>query len=177
MRLFIGIPLPKAITAELATWVSRQETPLKLKWTDPYNYHITLLFLGEVDESLIPDINKALERVVQQFTTSTLTFEKLQFKPQNSPRMIWAKYKANSSLIQLQQAIAQALINHAYYENRLWIPHVTLARFYKKPLAIQQHLDFKSADFTVHQFVLYQSEMSGGKTHYIPLNQFKLKVK
>jgi 2'-5' RNA ligase len=63
MRLFVAIVPPPAVVAEL----SRQLGPVQaaaapeLRWTTPDTWHITLTFLGDVPQAVVPDLSARLE--------------------------------------------------------------------------------------------------------------------
>ena len=67
MRLFVAIVPPPAVLAELAAAVA----PLRagrpgLRWTGPADWHLTLAFLGEVDEAVLAGAEHRLERAARR---------------------------------------------------------------------------------------------------------------
>ena len=65
MRLFVAIVLPPAVAAELARWLEPVQAAAGpgLRWTSPDSWHITLAFLGEVADPVIPELRTRLAAV------------------------------------------------------------------------------------------------------------------
>lgn len=97
------------------------------------NLHLTLAFLGEVDEGRIEDVEEAIDTVTGSFT-SELAFCTASRWPQKSGKRyvgdVWKlDAEANSRLAGLQRAIARALTKAGFeLPERDFAPHVTLAR-------------------------------------------------
>ena len=92
-RLFIAIdPDPAAIDAILGLISTiKREYPISgARYTSPKNLHLTLLFLGDRDERLIPKISNRLEEICREFSAFNLSFSKLGvFPSRRSPRILW----------------------------------------------------------------------------------------
>ncbi|MBU1229805.1 MAG: RNA 2',3'-cyclic phosphodiesterase, partial [Proteobacteria bacterium] len=65
MRCFVGLPLPESWQAGLARVTVRLSAALAspVRWTRPGNWHLTLKFLGDVEEACVPDLVRALSAV------------------------------------------------------------------------------------------------------------------
>jgi RNA 2',3'-cyclic 3'-phosphodiesterase len=68
MRLFVAIVPPPAVVAELAQWLAPVQAAAgpALRWTSPDSWHITLAFLGEVAEPVLPELRTRLERAARR---------------------------------------------------------------------------------------------------------------
>lgn len=92
MRAFIAIELPQTVKDYLA----RVQTKLKtanadVKWVNPPNIHLTLKFLGEIDEQQLVQITQILENIARntpQFSIHLASFG--AFPSIKSVRVIWA---------------------------------------------------------------------------------------
>src|SRR6185437_6595477 len=67
MRLFVALTPPQEAIADL----ERAVTPLRsqwpaLRWAPPERWHVTLAFLGEVDEAMLPGLCTRLERAARR---------------------------------------------------------------------------------------------------------------
>jgi 2'-5' RNA ligase len=77
-RLFIAIdPEPALLdTIFRLTSTLKREYPIKgVRYTAPQNLHLTFLFLGDIDEDLIPQIGDKLERICRNFTEFDWSFQ------------------------------------------------------------------------------------------------------
>jgi RNA 2',3'-cyclic 3'-phosphodiesterase len=75
MRLFVAIVPPPAVVAELAQWLAPVQAAAGpgLRWTSPDSWHITLAFLGEVAEPVLPELGTRLERAARRHRAHDLT--------------------------------------------------------------------------------------------------------
>jgi len=92
VRTFIAVPIPSSVKTEIAKFQEklRQHWPDEVRWVNVEMMHITLQFLGNVEESQIPDIAKAITQALQ----GSQHFEiKIQgagaFPNHQKPRVIW----------------------------------------------------------------------------------------
>jgi 2'-5' RNA ligase len=68
-RLFTALELPPPVAAQLS--LLRGGVP-GARWVDPANYHVTLRFIGDVDERVAADVVDALARVTRPGFTLAL---------------------------------------------------------------------------------------------------------
>lgn len=135
-RLFIGLPLPEEYQQRLEAlrWRWRYRLSSRLSWTRPGNWHITLQFLGDTDESLIPAYTAALAGV--EYVPFVLQGGGAGFFPppkddrEPRPRVIWVGLKqGGAECIALSGAVGAALLPLGFRpESRPFKPHLTLAR-------------------------------------------------
>lgn len=72
-RLFVALLPPAEVLDEVAAGISRVERP-GLRWIDPTLWHVTLAFLGEVPEPVMPDLHVRLSRAASRYSPMTLSF-------------------------------------------------------------------------------------------------------
>src|SRR5262245_14533366 len=99
LRTFIAVDPGAAIQNRL---VALQETLARaaseVKWVEPDNLHVTLLFLGEVDERDVPAVCRAVGAVCADRAPFVLSVEKVGcFGNPARPRTIWAGVGAGSA--------------------------------------------------------------------------------
>lgn len=123
LRLFVGIGFPPELKLQLS--LLRSGVP-GAKWVDPGNFHLTLRFIGETDESAAADIDDALVRLrARRFTLELVGTGVFGEKP----RSLWVGVERNQELLTLRDKVEQALIRAGLRpEQRKFAPHVTLAR-------------------------------------------------
>ena len=167
-RLFTGIEIPPSIAQALATL--RGGLP-GARWIDPENYHMTLRFIGDVDDTVAGEVISLLGRVRRR--PFELRVEDLKSFGGRTPRAVVATIGPMPAVIELQ-AEHERLMQRVGIEpeGRKYIPHVTLARLRKSSsrqvadyLALRA--PFRSAPFNVSRFVLFSSRASIGGGPYV----------
>ena len=92
IRAFIAIELPSQIKAALSELQDNLKTgkSASVKWVGPEGIHLTLKFLGNVDEAEIPALNKALSEAVRGVAPFYLELgEPGAFPSSQAPRVVW----------------------------------------------------------------------------------------
>jgi RNA 2',3'-cyclic 3'-phosphodiesterase len=127
VRLFVALPLPQPLRARLAGYAR----PLPgVRWLPADNLHLTVHFLGDVDEGALPPLAEALAGACRAQPAFELAFERIGPAPRRRPRMVWAWAGAEPRLAALAEAVAAAAAPCAPAARppRTEHPHVTLAR-------------------------------------------------
>jgi 2'-5' RNA ligase len=167
-RLFTGLEIPPDIATELSMLRGGLSGA---RWIDVENYHITLRFIGDIDERTASDVYSALERVRRP--SLRVTLDGLSTFGGGKPRAIVAKAKAEAPLIELQ-AEHERLMRRIGIppEPRKFMPHVTLARLRAaSAMAVADYLGargyFPNRTFEADRFVLFSSRASTGGGPYV----------
>jgi 2'-5' RNA ligase len=167
-RLFTALEIPRHVAESLS--MMRGGLP-GARWIDPKNYHLTLRFIGDIDDALARDIAGLLGRV--QRRPFELRLDGLSSFGGRKPRALVASATAVTPLLELQ-AEQERLLQRLGLEpeGRKYIPHVTLARLRDTSswqvadyLSARGH--FRSASFEVSRFVLFSSRSSVGGGPYV----------
>ena len=167
-RLFTGIEIPAKVASGLAAL--RGGLP-GARWIEPENYHMTLRFIGDVDEVVAHEIGELLGRVRR--SGFELLFDRLDQFGGNRPRAVFAAAGANPALAELQAEHERLLRRIGFPpESRKFSPHVTLARLRDSTTrAVAEYLAtrglFRSTAFRVERFVLFSSRASTGGGPYV----------
>jgi len=158
LRLFVGIEFPPESRLRLSLL---QSGVAGAKWVDPGNFHLTLRFIGEVDEGIAADVDEALLRLKAR--PFSLQLAGVGTFGGDKPRQLWVGVDREPALDALQGKIEQALIRARLPpEPRKFAPHVTLARLWRpKPGDIQHflasHAQFRAEPLRVERFSLIAS--------------------
>lgn len=167
-RLFTGLQIPAAIADRLS--MLRAGLP-GARWIDPDNYHITLRFIGDVDDVTAHEFASLLADVrIEPFR---LRLDGLGSFGGRKPRAIWAGVERSEPLQALQRAHERAARGAGLPpEPRNFTPHVTLARLRNvRAEAAARYLEangfFSAGPFEVSQFVLLSSRASTGGGPYV----------
>ena len=131
MRLFIAALIPDAVRDALhqaREQLQRAAPDRALRWVAPENYHITLLFLGEQDETRVPAIVQAMESARAGVPPFEIAVQGLGVFPNwNRPNVLWAGVsKGSQPLAQIAAALERALLPAP--SGKPFHPHITLAR-------------------------------------------------
>lgn len=134
MRLFVALDLPPHAADEL----DRAVAPLRpawpeLRWTGRDAWHLTLAFLGEVDETVTTDLGRRLERAAGRHPALGLSVEGAgAFPVAARARVLWAGVHGDQDiLVSLAGSVAAAARRAGAppaSEGRRYQPHLTLAR-------------------------------------------------
>lgn len=127
---FIAIPLPESVQRFFSTWQDELEGELPYKqWTQQADLHITLKFLGAVDDNKRKQIGQALQSM-REFEAFTLHVGTIgTFGKPSMPRVLWAGVEKTPLLTTLQEQVKIRLENIGYSaEKRAYVPHITLAK-------------------------------------------------
>src|SRR5262245_55608776 len=167
-RIFTALEIPEIVAQSLGTL--RGGLP-GARWIDPENYHVTLRFIGDVDDTVEREGAWLLGR--GRRTEHGLKFDELEQFGGRRPRAVVAALAQTPALMELQ-AEHERLMQQVGLEpeGRKYTPHVTLARLrdsssrqvaeYLATRALIAPLPFKAS-----RFVLYSSRASVGGGPYI----------
>lgn len=179
VRAFIGVPLPEEYQQRLeALAVWRERLSSRTSWTRPGNWHVTLKFLGDVNESLLPNLEAALRSVpVPSF--SFRAGGGGVFPPSGRPRVVWVGVKdGRDELEQLAADIESAVVPLGFTpEDRPFRPHLTVCRVRKAERddwsALLGELEAQSwPEVPVEGFVLWKSRLRPQGPEYVRLSEY-----
>lgn len=175
IRLFVALELPAQVCTRLALM---QGGVPGAKWQREDQMHLTLRFIGEVDERTAHDIDEALATI--RAPAFTLEFMGIGDFGSKDPHTLWAGVRPNDHLIHLQKKIEGALQRLGIDpETRKYTPHVTLARLRNAPRNkvaqfIAEHSLFASGSIPIDRFALYSSLLGSGGSVYRVENTYPL---
>lgn len=168
IRLFIAITIPDHIKLYLRGM--GKSIPQAKEVVDS-QLHLTMKFIGEVEGSLVLDIEERLADV--NFSSFSIGLKGVGiFPPRGNPRVVWAGVQEEGELTNLRNDIERILAEIGIPRGKKkFTPHITLARLKKGSRSNLQNflMDnslFATPSFTVTEFALYSSNLtSKGATH------------
>jgi RNA 2',3'-cyclic 3'-phosphodiesterase len=167
-RIFTGLEIPADVGASLATL--RGGLP-GARWIDPENYHVTLRFIGDVDDVIAHEVASMLGQVRRP--AFELQIDDLKAFGGRKPRALVAMLGPAQALMDLQ-AEHERLMQRVGLEpeGRKYSPHVTLARLRESSSRqvadyLSLRAPFRSRSFPVARFVLFSSRASVGGGPYV----------
>ncbi len=159
IRLFVALEPPEEVRHTLR---ERQGGLANVRWIPPENFHLTLRFIGEVNEGLAAEIDAELATLAAP--SFDLTLKSVgHFGSRGVARAIWAGAVTSPALTALQAKVEAAVARAGVPpERRKFHAHITLARLKRLPLDhlapfLAEHAGFSAASFTVTHFSLMSS--------------------
>jgi 2'-5' RNA ligase len=188
MRLFIAIDIDeknKAALSDLQTQLRSKADVRKsdVKWVAVGNIHLTLKFLGEVEEDKLPEICRITEQTTSSYKPFQLSVETVGHFGGKSATVLWVGTGAGTQeLLQLQKDLETRLASAGWpAEERPFNSHLTLARI-KNPKAgfkiaqlAQEYKNFKLGTLSVNSLGVYKSQLTPDGPIYTLLGDYKLK--
>lgn len=179
MRLFIALDIPAEIRAHLTEYMERARVLApEARWARVEGLHVTLKFIGNVDDVVAEKIKTALAPI--KAAPFEVKFAGVGFFPNpNAARVFWAAVEGGDSLPRLASTIDAAMEKLGFpQETKPYHPHLTLARTSSRPLrGLKSLLDEPPPQFgtmTAREFFLYQSQPQKGGSKYTKLERFQL---
>ncbi|MBN1437121.1 MAG: RNA 2',3'-cyclic phosphodiesterase [Sedimentisphaerales bacterium] len=192
IRCFIAVELEQAVQQQLG---KVQESlrkqlckelgyePHSIKWVVPENIHLTLKFLGDIDDSAVGEVCTAVKCAAEGITPFDISIGGLGCFPPNKPtRILWAGLAEPSpSLMQLQKSVDHELTQIGFPpEHRGFSCHFTLARIRQLQLGrdVQKLISEQPPSNTLCQEVaeitIFQSELTRQGSIYTPMQHVAL---
>ncbi len=187
LRTFIAVDLGPAIRERcVALQDALARTGADMKWVEADNLHVTLLFLGEVDERAVADLCRAVADVCAGLPAFPLSVEKAScFGSPRRPRTIWVGVGAGAAeLVALHDALEPPLLELGCYrrEERQFTPHITIGRAKgERPgdqlaAALQKHAAWKAGTTEVREVLVLSSQLTPQGPIYTVLSRARLKA-
>jgi 2'-5' RNA ligase len=162
MRLFIAIELPEKLSGQISELKKKLDTEYA-KVTITKENHLTLKFLGDVEDSKAKQIKDALKGV--EFSSYRAKLNNVGVFPnENYVRVVWIGVKPEEETIALKRKIDEVLKYFKFKDDFDFHPHITLARvkFVKDKERFREllhSLKAESSEFEVKEFKLIKSEL------------------
>lgn len=159
-RLFFAIDLPQELKNQLE--LLQKMCPFAGRPVSPHNFHITLLFLGEVSRHQLDDILEAIE--IPAIKPFEIELRQFAYFPKAEVGCL--EIEPNEQLIQLHQHINRKLKQsgiHIKQSGKPFRPHITLFRDATVQSEITQTVDF---ELNVDHFCLMESQFNQKGVYY-----------
>lgn len=177
MRTFLGIELPSHIKEEIVNSFKkfREKNP-DIKYVTKENLHITLKFLGDVEEKEINKIKEISKTIAKRFSPFNAIVKGFGAFPSFSrARVVWVGLNKGRDIVsKLNYSLEQELSKIGFSaEKKEYIPHITIGRL-RNARALESKEEYQSSEFLITQFTLFQSTLTPKGPIYHPLGRFKL---
>jgi len=187
MRAFIAIELSPDLRKRLASLEEQlKSSSADVKWVEPKNIHLTLKFLGEIDEKQLGEIAKIIQETADKNKRFFIRLATPGAFPNiNFPRVIWIGIdKGDSEIKQIAKILEEEISKVGIpQENRPFSSHITLGRvrsglnrekLVKNLENLASNLPQDSPEFMVTKITLFKSTLSAGDPVYEALKEAHL---
>jgi 2'-5' RNA ligase len=185
VRTFIALdPGPAIRDRMIALQENLARTGAEVKWVEPENLHVTMLFLGEVDNRDLMPVCRAVEEVAREHQAFELSIEGAGcFPNMRRPRILWIGVGQGLLEVRaLHDALEEPLLKLGCYrrEERQFTPHVTLGRVRgdtataELTAAISKKQDYHAGVALIREVRVMSSDLAGKGPLYTVMSRASL---
>ena len=175
IRAFLGIPIVK----EERAYLQRDVKPIteqlgnKIHWIEPKKWHVTVRFLGNVDNDMLIGISQAALQCVQSIDGFSIIVNKISGFPSPSSKIVAAHIMPDERLHFMFKTLDDAAQAAGIKpEPKSFKPHITLAKFQSESAPFDPVL-LSNFLLSAEELVLYESRPCGKSgNRYIVLQKF-----
>jgi 2'-5' RNA ligase len=185
IRTFIAVAIDKTIRDHA---VGLQEALGRaggdVKWVEPENLHVTLLFLGEVEDRTVPAVCRVVAEVAAGLAPFEMSIEGAGCFPNlRRPKTLWIGVgEGKQELVALHDALEPPLLELGCYrrEERQYTPHLTMGRVKGEAgaeqlaMALARRADWQGGRVRVREVLVMSSELRPDGPIYTVLGRGKL---
>jgi len=189
IRTFVAVDLAPRVTTAASGLIELLQRELAsnhtdIHWVDTEQMHVTIKFLGDVDESELADVCRGVELACRTIPSFELQCLGLGVFPRpERPRTIWLGIDPDGteSLQRLHLNVEHQMVERGFLrENRRYAPHVTLGRvrgaadWRGLTGVLESHTSFQTGGSPVEALIVYASRLARGGPTYMPLARIPL---
>ncbi len=132
IRTFVALEVPDEPKQQLAEYIEvwKRSFPKGINWVKPENLHMTLLFIGDSESSLVPKMSKNIGKACESLEPIAMNILGLELFPSINPRLLWAKLDTeDKSIFKLPNALMHQLQSFGLEpETKPLKLHITMGR-------------------------------------------------
>ena len=181
-KIFIAVNLPDDIKRKLGDF-QKKWLDFPARWTRKDNLHITLIFLGQLADEDLFEVCQITKEVAEKTPSFEINLKKILYAPPQKipPRMIWAEGEKSQEFSDLRKSLEDALSFDSLKEERVFTPHITLARIKAwqwKEIEPEERPEIEeelNLNFSVGSIEVMESNLKRGGPQYSVLESWPLK--
>jgi len=181
VRTFIAVEIDAALRQRVVELIAALAAArAEVKWVEPDNLHLTLVFLGENPFEFIENAKAQLAQTAAQTPAFSTSLKSVGVFPnEHSPRVIWLGIEqGRDELVLLAQQTLRRLVTIGFIpEKRPFSAHLTIGRVRAPITNVRTVLDrpYASRAFPVNELMLFQSHLKPTGPVYERLGQYELR--
>jgi 2'-5' RNA ligase len=186
IRTFIAVGLDKAVRDRtVALQEKLVQAGTEVKWVEPENLHVSLIFLGEVNDRDVPAVCRVVSEQSGKFAAFPMSVETVGCFPNpRRPRILWVGVgQGTQELVALHDALEPPLLDLGCYrrEDRPYTPHITLGRVKSDrstdalAAALAKKAGWQGGEMIVGEVLVLGSELRPEGPVYTVLSRGKLR--
>ncbi len=183
IRAFFAFALPQ----QVQRWIGENliaplsEVPVRAKWVEVKNIHLTVRFLGEVDPGKLGKLVDGIRRDWQSFGAIPLQLGKAGYFGRNFPRVVWVGLDGDlTKLGAVHDFVEKMCVEYGFgREDKPFSPHITLGRI-KSPsqtgklIAAIKKIQVPTVEFSLDELELFRSTLTPNGPIYEVMERFSL---
>jgi RNA 2',3'-cyclic 3'-phosphodiesterase len=188
-RVFVAIPLPAATREEIGAVVERVRADADpaardVRWVRLEGLHLTLRFLGQTPDELLPGLKAAIDRVAASMAPFRVVIGGAgAFPSVSSPRTLWLAVTEGAAELAASAAVLDDALADAGWprSDRPYRAHLTLARsdgIATGPRVASRLVDAAKvlhAPFEATTVTLFETVAGGGPARYSPIYEARFR--
>ncbi|MCK5326994.1 MAG: RNA 2',3'-cyclic phosphodiesterase [Candidatus Latescibacteria bacterium] len=182
LRTFIAIALPEAVQDKVDALLSDlRKADAAVRWVPAQNLHLTLKFLGDVEEARLPDLYAGIRKATEGIEPFRITLTGLgAFPNPRRPRVLWIGLDVPEAMKTLYCNLEEELsCLHFPREKRKFSPHLTIGRVKAERgmehlMSVVERTEFGPETISVARIVALKSELRPAGAVYSALEEFAL---
>lgn len=191
-RIFTAIDISEQARLKVSRYIEtlrNKFSDLRVGWEKAAKLHLTLKFLGDIDEKQLKDLENAVLNSVNAFSKAEKAADfKIQisdtgvFPSKRNAKILWlGLHDKTESLTKINQLLETECEKIGFEkEKRSFKPHLTIARLrepHKSGNLVEKHLEnmFEPVEFTVSEIVIYESKLLPTGSIYSIVSKHSLK--
>lgn len=148
-------------------------------FTRKNNFHLTIRFIGEVDDFQIAKIKEVIDMVVLNLSPFELLVNDLGIFKRKNTNILWIGIEQNHVLSELHKELSTLLKEWKIpFYDKLFMPHITLGRrvlFHEDSKDLDNLIQFERIKIPIKAITLMASKEEDGKLNGVPIYQVNLR--
>ena len=150
IRVFVSIPMPN--TAGLRPMMEDLSKVRGVRTSPMGQMHITLRFIGDIEEDRVDDIGTAVNEAIAGVKASRITLKGLgAFPNQRNPRVLWAGISTEMPLLEISESLsARFKTMNIPFDEKPFRPHITVGRIEGKANLVHEFSRYQTTEFATY---------------------------